>query len=256
MPEVQEVFRMATQKVRPEPGALERQLENQRRRSRRRKTGVLALAAALGLVAIALIVGSRGGQDSTTPAIEPPTVNPVDATAVEIATGFVEAYGAFDVEQVSAYLADGVEIDEVTASGQRYVQGTREELRLRLSFLEATGYKVMLDSCEELSTSATNASVRCTFDYHQLRSDEIGLGPFSGSYFDLWVRDGQIVRVSKYWDTEGYSAQVWGPFTTWVSTTYPEDAGVMYEGEGVRLTEESIRLWERHSREYVREVGP
>jgi len=31
MPEVQEVFRMATQKIRPEPGALDRQHENQRR---------------------------------------------------------------------------------------------------------------------------------------------------------------------------------------------------------------------------------
>jgi hypothetical protein len=255
MREVQEIFRVATQNVRPEPGALERQHQNQRRRSRRRKAGALALVATLCLAGIAVIVGTRGGQDTTTPAGEPPTVDPV-ATAVEVATGFVEAYGAFDAERAITYLADGVEINEVTAHpGPGYVQGTLEELRLRLSFLEATGYKLMLDSCKELSTSATVARVRCTFDYHQLRSDELGLGPFSGSYFDLDVREGEIVQASKYWETEGYSAQVWGPFASWISTNYPKDALVMYEGDGVRLSEESIRLWERHSREYVRELA-
>jgi hypothetical protein len=39
---------------------------------------------------------------------------------------------------------------------------------------------------------------------------------------------------------------------------YPKDAAVMYSDEtqgGVRLTEESIGLWERHTRGYVEEVG-
>jgi hypothetical protein len=47
MPEVQEVFRMATQKVRPDPGALERQHRNQQRRVARQKTAVFVLAGAL-----------------------------------------------------------------------------------------------------------------------------------------------------------------------------------------------------------------
>ena len=50
---------------------------------------------------------------------------------------------------------------------------------------------------------------------------------------------------------------MWEPFASWVSTTYPEDAAVMYRDEthtGVRLTEESIGLWERHTRGYVEEV--
>ena len=51
---------------------------------------------------------------------------------------------------------------------------------------------------------------------------------------------------------------MWEPFATWVSKAYPEDAAVMYEDggtSGVRLTKESIRLWERHTRGYVEEVG-
>ena len=56
MPEVQEVFRMATQKVRPEPGALERQFQGQRRRSARRKGGAVALAAALAITAAVVVI--------------------------------------------------------------------------------------------------------------------------------------------------------------------------------------------------------
>jgi hypothetical protein len=51
---------------------------------------------------------------------------------------------------------------------------------------------------------------------------------------------------------------VWEPFADWVSRAYPEDAAVMYTDESysnVRLTEESVRLWERRTRGYVREVG-
>jgi hypothetical protein len=56
-------------------------------------------------------------------------------------------------------------------------------------------------------------------------------------------------------DIEEFSPQMWEPFAEWVSTTYPADAAVMYEDEtysGVRLSEESIPLWERHIRGYVK----
>jgi Tol biopolymer transport system component len=76
MPDVQEVFRMATQKVRPEPGFIDRQHENQRRQSRRRKAGALTLVAAIAVVAVVWIVGIRGGEDTTTPANESGTVAP------------------------------------------------------------------------------------------------------------------------------------------------------------------------------------
>ena len=49
MPEVREVFRMATQKVKPDPGAMERQFRGQRRRTTRRKAGVYGLVAALAI---------------------------------------------------------------------------------------------------------------------------------------------------------------------------------------------------------------
>jgi hypothetical protein len=100
----------------------------------------------------------------------------------------------------------------------------------------------------------------CPFDYHALRSDEIGRGPFSGSSFYVTVLNGEIVSASMQLEyaSNGFSEQMWEPFAKWVSETYPEDAAVMYADwpsqSLQRMTGESIRLWERHTRGYVEEV--
>ena len=123
------------------------------------------------------------------------TAQSADATAEEIATGFLEAFGAFDVDRATGYLADDAEISELlieTAS----VEGAEEELRLNLSMLEAQGYEQQLGSCEETSTSVSGTGVRCPFEFHLFGSDEIGRGPYSGSYFDVTVLDGEVVRGS------------------------------------------------------------
>jgi hypothetical protein len=253
MSDVQEVYEMITKHKPPEPGALERQQKRPVRSARNEKIGAFAVAAAIGVTAVVLILANRGGQNTTTPLDAP------EVTAKDIATSFLEAYGAFDAERAISYLAAEADITGMTTSvGPGAVGGTVKEFRLLISYLDAEGYKQILDPCEELSSSAASGtSFRCTFDFHALGSDEIGLGPYSGSYFDLTVLDGQIVRASKFFSTEGFSAQMWEPFANWVSTAYPEDAAVMYDDDthsGVRLTEESIRLWDRHTREYVAEV--
>jgi Tol biopolymer transport system component len=57
---VQEVFRMATQKVRPDPGAMERQNRTQRRRSVTRRAGGYALLAVLVIAAVVIgVVATR-----------------------------------------------------------------------------------------------------------------------------------------------------------------------------------------------------
>ena len=181
--------------------------------------------------------------------------------ADEVGMSFVEAVGASDAEQAISYLGDDAEISLMISSvGAQGVEGTLGELRLLLSLFEATGYKQMLDSCESSSvgSSATGTSLSCTFDYHNFRSDEIGRGPFSGSSYSLTVRDGEIVQARMDFGIEEFGPQMWDPFAGWVSKAYPEDAAVMYADEthsGVRLTEESIGLWERRTRGYVEEVG-
>jgi hypothetical protein len=249
MPDMQEVFRMATQKVGPDPGALERQHRFQRRTTTRRKLGAFAVAAAIGLAAVALILVIRPGENATTPANKPSAVKPADTDEVRVATGFLEAFGAFDAERARTYLADFADITGITEG--KGVEG----LSLMTSFLEAQGYQQTITSCVA-GTFASETNVHCEFDFHAIRSDEIGLGPFSGSYFDVTVRDGEISRASMHWEIEEFSPQMWEPFRDWVSSTYPKDFAVMYMegGSNFRLTEESIRLWEQRTREYVKEV--
>ena len=80
MPDVQEVFRMATQKVRPDPEALERQRRKQRGKLVRERVAVYALAA--GLVAAGVIVGVSTLRSSDEPAA-PASQGTETATSVE-----------------------------------------------------------------------------------------------------------------------------------------------------------------------------
>jgi hypothetical protein len=107
MPDVQEVFRVATQKIRPDPGALERQQIHQRRWTTRRKVGAYAVAAAL-IAAIAVvavrtgIVGSSerlptGGNPTTAPSAVP-DAGPVGTVTSDGTTCSIELTGADPIE--------------------------------------------------------------------------------------------------------------------------------------------------------------
>ena len=256
MPDVREVYEMVTKQKPPEPGALERQQKRQVRTARNRKIGAIGVAAAIAVLAVVLIlVTVPGGERAVTPADEAPVAEPADATPVEIATGFVRAYGAFDADRAISYLADDAIVS--VYAGAFDVGGAPEEWALNLSWWRTAGYEQILDSCEETGTTASGTTVHCTLDFHHFGSDRIGRGPFSGSYWDLTVRDGQIESVTQHCETAKFSPQMWEPFAAWVADTYPNDADVMYSSElqnDFVLTERSIRLWGEHIDEYVREV--
>ena len=137
--------------------------------------------------------------------------------------------------------------------GRRVPGAPADDFRLFVAWHEAVGYKQMLHPCERVGNATSFTELRCPFDVHSLRSDEIGLGPYSGSYFALTVRDGEIVQASWTLEITEFSPQVWEPFEGWVRTAYPEDAAIMY---GPEHTEESIQLWEQRTREYVEEGAP
>ncbi len=80
MPDVQEVFRMATQKVRPDPGALERQRRKQRWRLGKERVAVYALVAGLVIAGLVVGISTLGGRDAR-PADRPDDGGPA---AVEI----------------------------------------------------------------------------------------------------------------------------------------------------------------------------
>jgi Tol biopolymer transport system component len=76
MPDVREAYEMITKQKGPEPGALERQQKRQVRAARNKRIGAFAVAAAIGVAAVALTLGTRGDQATRRPADVPPTVAP------------------------------------------------------------------------------------------------------------------------------------------------------------------------------------
>jgi hypothetical protein len=238
--------------------------------SRHRWQVIAAAAAAVVLITgSALVLATR--DDPAEPTTTEPTTGQLtpEEGAEEIAMGFVNAYGAFDADRLETYLSD----DAVFVGPSALLPRTPEERRLAMSMLEAVRYKQPIVRCgrPDNSLSATGTRIRCTFDFQALRSDEIALGPYRGSYFDLTVRDGKIVQARLQLALQEFFPQMWKPFETWVSREYPEDVAVMYEqrpraqgGEAEsdamartwwQLSEESIRLWDQHTRDYVASGG-
>jgi hypothetical protein len=94
---------------------------------------------------------------------------------------------------------------------------------------------------------------------HAIRSDEIGLGPYTGNYWSLTVRDGKIVSAQREveFTTSGFGDQIWEPFAKWVSIEHPDDALALGtdESQGMQpVTADSIRLMEQRTAEYVAAV--
>ena len=154
---------MDTTKVERKPG----------RPSRRLLLGAAA-AAVLLIALIVVLVQSRDDAPATAqaPVVAETPENTVNASAAEVATSFLQAYGAFDVERAMTYLADNATIASMSAD---------DDPGLLMSWLEATGYEQMLGSCEQLG-NPSSGSVRCPFEFHALRSGEIGRGPFGGPH--------------------------------------------------------------------------
>jgi dipeptidyl aminopeptidase/acylaminoacyl peptidase len=68
----EQMLTLSTQKVKPDPGSLDRRHTKRRRRGLGRNVGAFAMAAAIGLVAAACTPGTRDGQRATAPADQPP----------------------------------------------------------------------------------------------------------------------------------------------------------------------------------------
>jgi Tol biopolymer transport system component len=81
MPDVQEVFRMATEKVRQEPGALDRQVTKQHKAAKNRRIGAFAAVLVLVAAAIGVYAFSRGATQ------EVPANHGSTATSIPVATG-------------------------------------------------------------------------------------------------------------------------------------------------------------------------
>lgn len=248
MTDVREVFEMSTKQIEPDLGAWNDQERRQQRATRNRKIGALVVAAAIGAVAVAVVIASREGARTTPADRQQPSLNPtpVDRSAIVATQGFVRAFGAFDGERAITYLSDFPTL--------RMDATTPEEVPTLTTFLKAMGYQQLTGhhGCSVTGTSDLGTGVRCPFEWHAIRSAEIGLGPYPG-HWDFTVRDGQITFAALSWRLGKFSPQMWEPFREWVRQAYPKDVDVMYvdDGGNFSLTKRSTRLWEEHTQEYV-----
>jgi hypothetical protein len=196
----------------------------------------------VSVAVVAVCATFATGVSSTSASTEPPA-----ASAVEIAMGFLDAYGAYDADRALSYLTDEAIDDPRPVEIGR----TPEEFRLELAIFQAMRYRHTITGCEEVGESPSGVAVRCTFDMHAFGSDEVGLGPYTDNYWDLIVRDGRLTAAVSSWAvaTNGFSAERWEPFAEWVVANYPDEVLALYTDDRqvqfVNSEETVLRLHQR-----------
>jgi Tol biopolymer transport system component len=204
MPDVQEVFRMATQKVRPDPGALERQQGVQRRHHRRERAFALAVG---GGVVVALIVAASllaAGKKHAQPAESPSTTADVVSTtsslfAVDPASGAIQGRVAAGV---GAFQAD-VSPDGSRIVFSKNVAGHQELFVANVDGSHASPMKLRGDicSCGAVDPDWSPDGRRIAF----VGSNELG-----GSSIDIAeVATGNVTQLTKPGHEQ--SAPDWSP---------------------------------------------
>lgn len=207
-----------------------------RRRGRTRGAGVLVAAAAA--IAVTAAVTVLGRPEATEPAQQ---LTPAE----QVATAALDAWASFDRPRVASYLADDAEIDASWRRDNRWD--------------EAVGYRTLNESCVEQTSTTSGTRVVCTYDYHALGSDELGLGPYSDSTALFTIDDGKILTAERRYAfaRDGFRVQMWEPFAAWIVETHPKDAALMYAHwpyqDSPALTDRSLELWAERTRDYVNE---
>jgi hypothetical protein len=225
MPEVQEVFRMATQKVKPDPGALERQYRDQRSRVARKKTGVYALVAALVVAAVVIGISTLPSDDRQ-PGSQP-TATPIPTLpfgALEPGTYVVRTFDPdFDASyRITVSVPDGYE-----SEGGFVVQRRGRTGQMGVSAWMVGD--VYADPCRWGSTrldpppvSSVDALVAALASQRGVRAStptDVTVDGFAGKYMERTVSAGTNLA-----DCDG------GQFRPWVST----GGGERFLGPGQR----------------------
>ena len=212
-------------------------------RDRRNLMTLVAVVLVAVLVAggaIAYFVRSTTRDSVTNHPTYPPAV---------LAINFLRAYAAYDADGVASFLASDADVSAMW---------TRSDWRLSLRYMQATDFRLIDVSCEVVDSIPSRTLVTCPYAYNQLGSDELGLGPYRGSWIGLTIHKGKIVDAEMNLPTDRrFRTEIWEPFATWVATNFPDDAAVMYTDRShiaAAITEESIPLWEQHTRDYVNDM--
>jgi Tol biopolymer transport system component len=144
MPDVNQLFRAATQSVRPAPGAFARQLEAQRRRARHRKLSALAVAAVVAVGAALFASGVLDqGDDGSAPASVVPTAPRVALTVIDLDG---------TIRSTTLALPEGAAMPDISPDGSQVaftIFDQRTELstvsRITVMNVDGTGSHILTD---------------------------------------------------------------------------------------------------------------
>jgi hypothetical protein len=131
------------------------------------------------------------------------------------------------------------------------------EYRLQSEWERIVDWQFLDPSC----TAGTTQRVVCSYSVQDAFNEAAGQGPFPGNSFLFVIEDGKIASVSHILtvDEEFFRANE-VQFYSWVRANHPDDLNRMLDGDRlmggairtfVKLTDESMRLWDDHVSEYL-----
>lgn len=153
-----------------------------RRRRRSRSVGGAAVA---GLAIAGVMWAGSSVVIETSPAPATPDQTLTETPAEQVANGYVQAHAEYDAERAVSYMSEQLREDADVV----------ESLLDNMRWLEAVDGQYLLRPCEEVSTDEDGTLVRCGFEMHAMRSEELGLGPFGDNWFILTVQDAALTSV-------------------------------------------------------------
>jgi hypothetical protein len=243
---------------RTDTGSELQELEKRLAQAAEARTRRWVVGAAAALTAAAMALGAVWSSGlGTAPDSGPVRPDRPTQTAPErVAQRFAEAFAAGDNRLVATSLA------ERTAGPPGW--------RHYAARAEAWSMDYDLQTCQATSTTEYGTNVECPFDFHSLRSEELGLGPFGTSSISVVVDEGKVrtFRIS-FSDVGGGEERLYQDIGAWVRENRPGDwaflsgrwsllvppagsdqtrpAGTLPRSEKERW----IRLWQQRTRQYV-----
>jgi hypothetical protein len=157
-------------------------------------------------------------------------------------------------ESVADGLVNAVAARDADRARQFVVPALLPDVRSGMRLQQAFSWEMFPQPCAETGTAPNGTTVLCTFEFHQLHSEQLGLGPFINNSFTLRVKDGRVVEASVFIPEGPDGAQqMEDRIGAWVRAHHPRRWALMAgEPKGTPAqTQRWYRLWKVYSQEYA-----
>lgn len=206
------------------------------------RRGLVAAAAALTAAAVtaaAMWYSGPGQEDESMPADS----RAAQTAEERVAQDFADAFFAGDTERVNGHLAEGTSLPGDLPLNL----GWHDYQRL----IEAYSTEHDVQTCQETGTSPSGTPVSCPFDYHSLRSEELGMDPFGNNNLSMVVTDGVVRGLGISYNGENNGEEeLYQEFGAWVRENHPGEWAFLDR----RVPDDAarwVRLWQLRTAQYA-----